>query len=105
MLKKPWNTTMTEHNRKYERLIIQLTDRIVNWSIAQIGNTDKVIFFADPYFLFLIPDIHLAHCPLPANTQLKNRAKVKELNCQLLNNRLINKAVFPLIKGNNLITL
>lgn len=89
MLKRQCNTTMTEEKRTYERIINRVTDQLMKLTIGQVKEYEKVLFFADPHFLFLIPDAHLAHCLLPT----------------LLNNRLISKVVFNSIKGNNLVTL
>ena len=66
---------MTEQKRKYERRINRVTDQLPKQTIGQNKQNNKVLFFADPHFLFLIPDAHLAHCLLPANAQLKRQGK------------------------------
>lgn len=69
---------MTEHKRTYERIINRVTDQFVKLTIGQGKEYEKVLFFADPHFLFIItPDAHLAHCLLPANTQTKRGQKSK----------------------------
>jgi hypothetical protein len=106
MLKRQCNTTMTEQNRTYERIINRVTDQLMKLTIGQGKEYEKVLFFADPHFLFLIPDAHLAHCLLPANTQAKRQGKSQRAKLPtLLDNRLISKVVFNSIKGNNLVTL
>lgn len=106
MLKRQCNTTMTEQNRTYERIINRVTDQLMKLTIGQGKEYEKVLFFADTHFLFLIPDAHLAHCLLPANTQAKRQGKSQRAKLPtLLNNRLISKVVFNSIKGNNLFTL
>ena len=97
---------MTEQKRTYERIINRVTDQLVKLTIGQGKEFEKVLFFADPHFLFLIPDAHLAYCLLPANTQAKRQGKIQRAKLPtLLNNRLISKVVFHKIKGNNLVTL
>jgi hypothetical protein len=97
---------MTEQKRTYERIINRVTDQLVKLTIVQGREYEKVLFFADPHFLFLIPDAHLAHCLLPANTQAKLQGKRQRAKLPtLLDNRLISKVVFHSIKGNNLVTL
>ena len=98
--------TMTEQKRTYERIINRVTDQFVKLTIRQGKEYEKVLFFADPRFLFLIPDAHLAHCLLPANTQAKGQGKSQRAKLPtLLDNRLISKGIFRSIKGNNLVTL
>ena len=106
MLKGQCNTTMTEQKRTYERIINQVTDQLVKLTIGQGKEYEKVLFFAAPHFLFLIPNAHLAHCLLPANTQAKRLGKSQRAKLPaLLDNKLISKVVFHSIKGNNLVTL
>ena len=106
MLKRQCNTTMTEEKRTYERIINRVTDQLMKLTIGQGKEYEKVLFFADTHFLFLIPDAHLAHCLLPANTQANRQGKSQRAKLPtLLNNRLISKVVFNSIKGNNLVTL
>jgi hypothetical protein len=59
-----------------------VTYQFVKLTIGLGKEFEKVLFFADPHFLFFIPDAHLAHCLLPANALPNERAKVKEPNCQ-----------------------
>jgi hypothetical protein len=97
---------MTEEKRTYERIINRVTDQLMKLTIGQGKEYEKVLFFADTHFLFLIPDAHLAHCLLPANTQANRQGKSQRAKLPtLLNNRLISKVVFNSIKGNNLVTL
>ncbi len=97
---------MTEQKRTYERIIIRVSDQFVKLTIGLGKEYEKVLFFADPHFLFLIPEAHLAHCLLPANAQPKRQGKSQRAKLPtLLDNRLISKAVFNSIKGNNLVTL
>ena len=106
MLKRQCTTTMTEQKRTYERIINRVTDQLMKLTIGQGKEYEKVLFFADPHFLFLIPDAHLEHCLLPANPHHKRQGKSQRAKLPtLLNNRLISKAVFHSIKGNNLLTL
>src|SRR5690606_14840399 len=74
-VKRQCNTSMTEQNRTYERIINRVTDQFVKMTIGQGKEYEKVLFIADPHFLFLIPDAHLAHCLLPANTQATRLGK------------------------------
>lgn len=60
---------------QYERIINRLTDRLVKLTIGQGKENEKVLFFADPHFWFLIPDAHLANCLLPDKTQVKRQGK------------------------------
>jgi hypothetical protein len=86
--------------------INQVTDQHKESTIGQGKQNEKVLFFADPHFLFLIPDAHLAHCLLPSNTQTKEKGKSQRAKLpKHLNNSLISKDVFYLIKGNKLVTL
>jgi hypothetical protein len=97
---------MTEKKRTYESKTNRVTDQLEESTIGTGEQNEKVLFFADPHFLFLIPDAHLAHCLLPANTQPKRQGKIQRAKLPtLLNNRLISKVVFHSIKGNNLVTL
>ena len=97
---------MTEEKRTYERIINRVTDQFVKMTIGQGKEYEKVLFIADPHFLILSPDAHLAHCLLPANTQAKRLGKSQRAKLPtLLNNRLISKVVFNSIKGDNLVTL
>lgn len=97
---------MTEQKRTYERIINRMTDQFVKLTIRQGKEYEIVLFFAYQCFLFLIPDAHLTHCLLPANTQAKRQSKSQRAKLPtLLNNRLISKGVFHSIKGNNLVTL
>lgn len=97
---------MTEQNRTYERIINRVTDQLMKLAIGQGKEYEKVLFFSDPHFLFLIPNAHLAHCLLLANTQAKRQGKSQRAKLPtLLDNRLISKVVFNSIKGNNLVTL
>jgi hypothetical protein len=106
MLKRQSNTTMTEKKRTYKSKRNPVTDKLEKSTIEQGKQNEKVLFFADPHFLFLIPDAHLAHCLLPANTQAKRQGKSQRAKLPtLLDNRLISKVVFQSIKGNNLVTL
>jgi hypothetical protein len=107
MLKRHCNTTMTKKKRTYESKINQVTDQLEESTIGQGKPNEKVLFFADPHFLFLItPDAHLAHCLLPSNTQTKQKGKSQRAKLPThLNNRLISKDVFYSIKGNQLVTL
>jgi hypothetical protein len=83
-----------------------VTDQLEESTIGQGKQNEKVLFFADPHFLFLIPDAHLAHCLLPVNTQPKRQGKRQRAKLPThLDNRLISKVVFHSIKGNNLVTL
>ena len=93
---------MTEQKRTYERIINRVTDQLVKLTIGQSKEYEKVVFFAYPHFLFFIPDAHLAHCLLPANTQAKRQGKSQRAKLPtLLDNRLISKVGFHSIKGNN----
>jgi len=76
MLKRQCNTTMTEEKRTYERIINRVTDQLLKLTIGQGKEYEKVLFFADPHFLFLIPNAHLAHCLLP-DTQANDLQKSK----------------------------
>lgn len=97
---------MTEQKRTYERIINRVTDQLEESTIGQGKQNEKVLFFADPHFLFLIPNAHLAHCLLPANAQPKRQGKSQRAKLPtLLDNRLISKVVFLSIKGNNLVAL
>jgi len=97
---------MTEKKRTYESKINRVTDQLEESTIGQGKQNEKVLFFADPHFLFLIPDAHLAHCLLPANALPKRQGKSQRAKLPtLLNNRLISKDVFRSIKGNKLVTL
>jgi hypothetical protein len=97
---------MTEEKRTYERIINRVTDQLMKLTIGQVKEYEKVLFFTDPHFLFLIPDAHLAHCLLPANTQAKRQGKSQRAKLPtLLDNRLTSKVVFHSINGNNLVTL
>lgn len=97
---------MTEQKRTYERIINRVTDQLEESTIGQGKQNEKVLFFADPHFLFLIPNAHLAHCLLPANAQPKRQGKSQRAKLPtLLDNRLISKVVFHSIKGNNLVAL
>lgn len=57
---------------------------------------EEVLFLADPhFFLYIIPDAHLTHCFLPANTQTKQQGKSHKVKFPtLFNNRLISKIDF-----------
>ena len=91
MLKRQFNTTMTEEKRTYERIINRVTDQLMKLTIGQGKEYEKVLFFADTHFLFLIPDAHLSHCLLPANTQDNRQGKSQRAKLPtLLNNRLIS---------------
>ena len=77
--------------RTYEKIKNRVTDQFVKLTIGLGKEYKKVLFLVDQHFLFLIPDVHLAHCLLPANTQPKRqsksqRAKIAKLP-SLLNNR------------------
>lgn len=97
---------MTDQKRTYERIINRLTDQLVKFTIGQGKEYEKVLFFADPHFSFLMPNAHLAHCLLPAKTQAKRQGKSQRAKLPtLLNNKLISKVVFYSIKGDNLVTL
>src|SRR5690554_6231692 len=97
---------MTEEKRTYERIINRVTDQLMKLTIGQVKEYEKVLFFAVPHFLFLIPDAHLAHCLLPANTRAKRLGRSQRAKLPtLLDNKLISKVVFHSIKGNNLVTL
>ena len=106
MLKRQFNTTMTEKKRTYKSIRNRVTDQLEEARIGQGKQNEKVLFFADPHFLYLIPDAHLAHCLLPANTQPKRQGKIQRAKLPtLLNNGLISNGDFYSIKGNNLVTL
>jgi len=98
---------MTEKKRTYESKINHVTDQLEESTIGQGRLTERVLFFANPHFLFLItPTAHLAHCLLPSNTLPKRQGKSQRAKLPtLLNNRLINKVDFRSIKGNNLVSL
>ena len=97
---------MTEQKGTYEIRTKLVVDQLVESTIGQGKQNENVLFFADPHFLFLIPDAHLAHCLLPSNTQPKQNGKSQRAKLPtLLNNRLISKVVFHSIKGNNLVAL
>jgi len=104
--KEQCNTTMTEKKQTYESKKNRVTEQLEQSTIGKSEQNEKILFFADPHFLFLIPDAHLAHCLLPANAQPNRQGKSQRAKLPtLLNNRLISKAVFHSIKGNNLLTL
>ena len=106
MLKRQCTTTMTEKKQTYESKTNRVTDQLEQSTIGKGEQNEKVLFFADPHFLFLIPDAYLAHCLLPANTQAKRQGKSQRAKLPtLLDNRLISKVIFHSIKGNNLVTL
>ncbi len=106
MLKRQFNTTMTEKKRTNKSKRNRVTDQLEESTIGQGKQNEKVLFFTDPQFLFFIPDAHLAHCLLPANKQAKRLGKSQRAKLPtLLDNRLISKVVFHSIKGNNLVTL
>jgi len=98
---------MTEQKGTYERRTKLEVRQLVVSTIGQGRLTERVLFFADPHFLFLItPAAHLAHCILPANTQPKRQGKSQRAKLPThLNNRLISKDVFYSIKGNKLVNL
>lgn len=97
---------MTEKKQTYESKTNRVTDQLEQSTIGKGEQNEKVLFFADPHFLFLIPDAYLAHCLLPANTQAKRQGKSQRAKLPtLLDNRLISKVIFHSIKGNNLVTL
>jgi len=73
--KRQCNTTITEKKRTYESKINRVTYQLEESTIGQGKQNENVLFFADPHFLFLIPDAHLAHCLLPSNTQTKQNGK------------------------------
>jgi len=63
---------MPEQKGTYERRTKLVVDQLVKSTIGQGRLNERVLFFADPHFLFLItPAAHLAHCLLPYNTQPK----------------------------------
>lgn len=66
---------MTEQKQTYERIINRVTEQLVKLIIGQGKEYEKALFFADPHFLLLIPDAHLAHFLLPTNTQAKRQGK------------------------------
>jgi len=82
---------MTEQKRTYERIINRVTEQLVKLTIGQGKEYEKVFFFADPHFLFLIPAAHLAHCRLLANTLAKRQGKSQRAKLPtLLYKRLIS---------------
>jgi hypothetical protein len=97
---------MTKQKRIYERIINRATDQFVKLTIGIGKEFEKVLFLADPHFLFVMTDAHLAHCLLPANAQPKRQDKSQRAKLpMLLDKRLISKVVFYSIKANNLVTL
>jgi hypothetical protein len=66
----------------------------IDREMGQIGMTadhtsrpDKVLFFANPHFLFFnLTQPTLAHLPLPSTTQADTRAKSKEPILHRFNN-------------------
>lgn len=55
---------MTEKKQKYESIKNRMTDQLEQSTIGKGEQNEKVLFFTDPHFLFLIPAAHLAHCLL-----------------------------------------
>jgi hypothetical protein len=55
---------MIVQKRKYKRIIKQVTDQLVSWTIELKEELEKVLFSPSPHFLLLIftPCAHLAHC-------------------------------------------
>jgi hypothetical protein len=97
---------LTEQKRTYDKIINRMTDQFAKLTIGLGKEYEKVLFFADPHFLFLIPDAHLAHCLLPAKTLTKRQGKSQNAKLPThLVNRLISKVVLHSIKRNNLATL
>jgi uncharacterized protein YbcI len=98
---------MTEKKRTYESKINQVTDQLEESTIGQGKPNEKVLFFADPLFLFLITTAdHFEHYLLPSNTQSKRQKKSQRAKLpKHLNNRLISKDVLYSIEGNKLVTL
>jgi hypothetical protein len=95
-----------DRSKKNIRENNKLTDQLVKLTIGQGKEYEKVLFLADPHFLFLIPDAHLAHFLLTANTQAKRQSKSQRAKLPMLwDNWLISKVVFRSKKGNNLVTL
>jgi hypothetical protein len=93
---------MTQQERTYDRIINRVTDQLMKLTIGHSKEYEKVLFFADQYFLFFIPEANLAHCLLPTITQAKRQDKIQTAKSpMLLVNRLIRKVVFHSIKGNN----
>jgi hypothetical protein len=80
--KRQYITTMTEQKRIYERIIDRVTDQFVKLTIGLGKENEKVLFFADPHFLFSIPDADLAHCFLPANALPKRQGKSQRAKLQ-----------------------
>jgi hypothetical protein len=86
---------MTEQKGTYEIRTKLVVDQLVESTIGQGKQNENVLFFADPHFLFLIPDAHLAHCLLPAKELPKRQGKSQRAKLPThLNNRLISKDVF-----------
>jgi len=53
-----------EKTKKYESIKNRMTDQPEQSTIGKGEQNEKVLFFTEPHFLFLIPDAHLAHCLL-----------------------------------------
>jgi hypothetical protein len=97
---------MTEKKQTHKSKINPVTDQIEKSTIEQGKQDEKVLFFADPHFLFLTPAAYLAHCLLSANTQARKQGKSQRAKLPaLFDKRLISKVVLHSIKGNNLFTL
>jgi hypothetical protein len=106
MLKRQCNMIMIEKKRAYDREINQVIIHFEESTIGQGKQNEKVLFFADTHFLFLILNAHLAHCLLPTNTLNKRHSKSQKAKLQtLLDNRLIRKVVLNSKKSNNLVIL
>jgi hypothetical protein len=108
MLKRQYNTTMTEQKQTYKRIIKRVTGRLLNWTIEHIIVTGKVLFISSPHFLLLIftPDAHLAHCLLPAIALTKQKGKSQRAKLPtLLMGGLISKVILNSKIRNNLVTL
>ena len=70
------NNDRIKYKDEKERQIVMTADHT--------SQPDKVLFFADPHFLFFnfIANAHCTHLPLIAYTQANPKAKAKECNRQ-----------------------
>ncbi len=97
---------MTEQKRTYEKMKKRVTDQFVKLTIGLGKESEKVLFFANPHFLFSIPDSHLAHCLLTARAQPKRQGKSQRAKLtEYLDNSTMSKVVFHSIYGNSLVTV
>lgn len=67
--------TITVKKRKYKSKTIREADQFEQSIIGKEEKNEKVLFFAEARFLFIILDAHLAHCLLSANAQPKRQNK------------------------------